>query len=275
MQVIQSGADALDMRMSVLKPKFPWIIYAGWKRVADDKDLMKLAWQQCGLAEPWNLAFQLEACDMMDAGTLFPTSAAAAIPDGLEPEPTDEGDAVDDDGNLCTLPKLKSRGRPLGAKNKAKQTDTAEASDSAAASGSIPTAAAAVPKKKRGRPAGSKNKAKPGTVTTLAAPVRGRGRGRATGGSSRKVQRISTGFSSDSGSDQNQLVHPTPGVSLMSLSGESSDSSEREAASVASSDEAASVKEIGTDEGETYSSVSEVTTSESDNPLEGCSNDDE
>ena len=66
----------------------------------------------------------------------------------------------------------------------------------------------------------------------------------------------------------------------MSLSGESSDNSEREAASVASSDEAASVKEYGTDnllilKGETYSSVSEVTTSESDNPLEGCSNDDE
>ena len=60
----------------------------------------------------------------------------------------------------------------------------------------------------------------------------------------------------------------------MSLSGESSDSSEREAASVASSDEAASVREFGTDKGETYcnSSVSEVTTSESDNPLEGCSN---
>ena len=98
--------------MSVLKPNFPWIVYAGWKRVADDMDLMKLAWQQCGLAEPWNLAFP-EARDMMDAGTLFPTSAAAAIPDDLEPEPTAEGDAVDDDGNLCTSPKLKRRGRPL------------------------------------------------------------------------------------------------------------------------------------------------------------------
>ena len=61
----------------------------------------------------------------------------------------------------------------------------------------------------------------------------------------------------------------------MSLSGESSNSSEREAASAASSDEAATVKQLGTDEGKTYSSVSEVTTSESDNPLEGCSNDDE
>ena len=75
----------------------------------------------------------------------------------------------------------------------------------------------------------------------------------------------------------------------MSLSGKSSDILKEtlsEADSAASSDEATSVKEISTDEGGTYSSVSEVTTSTvysdkdsptsaSDHPLEGCSNDDE
>ena len=53
----------------------------------------------------------------------------------------------------------------------------------------------------------------------------------------------------------------------MSLSSNSSDSSESEAASVASSDGAVSDKEISTDKGETYSSVSEVTTGDGDNSL--------
>ena len=48
----------------------------------------------------------------------------------------------------------------------------------------------------------------------------------------------------------------------------SSDSSEGEAKSVGNSDEAGSVSE-GTDERETYSSVSDDTSSESDNSLEG------
>ena len=57
----------------------------------------------------------------------------------------------------------------------------------------------------------------------------------------------------------------------------SSDSSKSEAARVASSGGAASNKDIGTDEGETYSSMAEITTSDGDNSLdlEGSSNDDE
>ena len=147
---------------------------------------MKIARRQYGLAEPWNLAFQLEARDVIDAGALFPISAAAAVPDGLEPEPTDKGDQVDDDGNPRPTPK--NRGRPAGAKNRPKQIDIAEASSSAAAYGSVPTAAA-VPKKKRGRPLGSRNKCKPDQaaplLAQLLAPLLAQLAGR--GGSSRKI----------------------------------------------------------------------------------------
>ena len=72
---------------------------------------MKIAWQQCGLAEPWNLAFQLQARDMMDAGTLFPISAAA-VPGGLEAEPTDKGDQVDDEHKgLCSTQEQRQASR--------------------------------------------------------------------------------------------------------------------------------------------------------------------
>ena len=64
---------------------------------------------------------------MMDAGTLFPISA------------------VDDEHKGPASAPPKNRGRPAGAKNRPKQTVTAEASSSAA-------------KKKRGRPVGSRNK---------------------------------------------------------------------------------------------------------------------
>lgn len=38
-----------DFRMSIIKPLTPGWIYAGWKRVADDVDMVVAGWDKCGL----------------------------------------------------------------------------------------------------------------------------------------------------------------------------------------------------------------------------------
>ncbi|KAL3132204.1 hypothetical protein ABBQ32_008795 [Trebouxia sp. C0010 RCD-2024] len=107
--------------MSVLKRQLPWFIHAGGKRIANDPIL--IAWQQCGLAEPWDLGFQLEARGLMDAGTLFSQgSTSHDVSEGIDSEATIQGDAVDADGNPVNqprsdqvlLPTITVRGRGRG-----------------------------------------------------------------------------------------------------------------------------------------------------------------
>ncbi len=223
----------MNMKLSALKPHFPKWIHTGYKRVADDPEMMRKAWAQCGLHECFKADFQITARNMFDDGKLFPTQDAwDCVPEGEELEPSAEGDAVDDEGHAVVVPKQNSRGRPAGSKNKFKEivtagpqvadatpatTASADAtgpSNSDAAPAPAPASTAAA-KKKRGRPAGSKNKPKAGQATVPAA-TRGRGRGRGRGGSTRKLQRISAHSDTNSDSDQPPAQSAWPAMMLLS-----------------------------------------------------------
>ena len=182
----------------------------GWQHVADNPDMMKKSWEQCGLLEAFNPVFQLEARDMFDANTLFTNQ----IPAGQEVDPSLGGDEVDEDGNLIAVVKSSKRGRPAGSKNK---PSTALGSASTAL-GSASTALGCEPKepKKRGRPAGSRNKPKPGELTETAGRGRGRGKGRRR--SRRKMVRLYASAESGSSSDSDNAPMQSAAASFSPLS---------------------------------------------------------
>lgn len=164
-QSVQAGSNTLDTCLSVMKPGFPALILAGQLQLLNNPDIMQKAWQQCGLAEPWNLAFQIEARNLHNSNQLFPRQ----LPADQEAEPDSTRDLVDTDSNpIAVATKQHRQGHPQDSKPTSRTAQQAVA----AADGNV-----AQPRK-RDRPLGSKNMPKPGQASVALVKAKGRGRGR-------------------------------------------------------------------------------------------------
>ena len=78
-----------DFRISVIKPFTPTWLYAGWKRVADDMDMVRKGWAKCGLTgvfEPESRAATIKQAKLACNDSrhplypLFPQNDRTAVP---------------------------------------------------------------------------------------------------------------------------------------------------------------------------------------------------
>jgi hypothetical protein len=98
-----------DFRISVVKPLTPRWLRAGWKRIADDPEMVVRGWQKCGLRAPFDDSkeevLQQAQLAMTDSDhplfPLFPNGDRTQLPPEVllgEAEPEmDQAGAPDDD----------------------------------------------------------------------------------------------------------------------------------------------------------------------------------
>lgn len=110
---LRAGTDAstMDLKLSTLKTHVPEFVYAGWKRCADDRQLVRAGWEKCGFLQACETKFQVEALDLHSKGELFPSAGADSTPHGSEGEGSSPGSDSegevdsedDDDGDACAI----------------------------------------------------------------------------------------------------------------------------------------------------------------------------
>ena len=225
---LQEGTDAavvrLDLKLSTLKPHVPEFCWEGWKRCAEDTQLVRDGWQKCGLLLAWEDKFQVDALDLHCKQELFPRSGDDQLPSGSEGEgsPPDSEDEAEEEEEEDAIddPDIDAL---AGVQDSAPTESDAILNQLAARiAGQIAAEdeARRATAKKRGRPKGSKNKPKEksGEGMEKTGPAqegnsrgkgrgregakRGRGRGRARGSQQQQAALSSSDlFADDSSSD--------------------------------------------------------------------------
>jgi hypothetical protein len=90
-QLVTACDTELELKMSNLKPRIPAWIFAGFKRCAEDSEMVQAGWRKPGLLRAWNSAYQKVAPRLNNEGKLFESNQLDFMPDGDEEQPAENG----------------------------------------------------------------------------------------------------------------------------------------------------------------------------------------
>ena len=88
--------QTVDLRISVLKPLLPMFLAHAFKRISEDRILVKNAWEKAGILQCFNTDFQREAVRLAFEGQLYPADEQPLVADN-GPGPYDTLENDDDD----------------------------------------------------------------------------------------------------------------------------------------------------------------------------------
>ena len=100
MNIIKDGVppddQTVDLRISVLKPLLPMFLAHAFKRISEDRILVKNAWEKAGILQCFNTDFQREAVRLAFAGQLYPADEQPPLVADNGPGPYDTLENDDD-----------------------------------------------------------------------------------------------------------------------------------------------------------------------------------